>query len=239
MRSDTKSQTTAYASNTRHANPARDVKYSRNAKIQRLLKLDYAFLPLNFQLPGFLFRGLESGLNVALSSGRFGLNQGSHSLAHLERDLEVLLISGDFSDAFTVSRIWENNEDAVILALKADYFKSRYEQDRAATLGFAEPGVVFKYPFLCDDIALADVSYFICSGENAEKIAAALRQACDTPHAIDNDRFIFTDSLPTTCTRQTLNEYLAQRFRERNITGATAVQVDYSPTKDGSASAAD
>ena len=225
------SLTTAYDSNTRPHHDLNPVTYGNNKKIRKLLHDDFAFLPISYRNPGFLFRGLEVGLSDACTTGYFALNRGAHSLAHLERELNVILVSADFSDAFSVTRIWEAHEDAVIMALPADYFWVRYQQHQAATLGFAEPGVVFKYPFLCEAIALQDIACFIIGPHHAAKLTNALVRLTDKTSGDLCQRLIVVDDDCANLSRQALEQYLENRLQERQIVGAVPIQVKDFPTK--------
>ncbi|MGR8950308.1 MAG: hypothetical protein ACU84Q_19865 [Gammaproteobacteria bacterium] len=226
-----RSQTTAYGSNTREHKSIQAVSYCANEKIRSLLIRDYSFLPVTYQEPGFLFRGLEHGLTAACESGKFSLNQGKHSLAFLERELGVLLISADFSDAYTVSRLWESTNDAVILVLRANYFAARYARHEAATLGFAEPGVVFKYPFVCEDIALKDVGYFIVGDNGAARLRQSFTYESHDAEKLLEDKLIVIGKDCDEFSRQTLNEYIVQELANENVTSAAMVQAHSYPTK--------
>ena len=225
--------TTAYTSNTRTAASNRTVSYDGNATIRRLLIDDYSFLPVCYRSPGFLFRGLSSGLRQACDSGQFGLNHGTHALAHLERDLGVHLVSADFSDAYTVSRLWECGDDGVILILRADYFSDQYQRDQAATLGFAEPGVVFKYPFFCNAINLPDVAYFIVTPNGAESVLKAFAVMGRPRSQSLRERLIVFGHDHRDISRQSLGQYLKECLADRQIDSATMIQVESYPQRSG------
>ena len=227
------SLTTAYTSNTRTTASNRAVSYDRNATIRRLLINDYSFLPVCYRSPGFLFRGLASGLRQACDSGQFGFNHGSHALAHLERELGVHLVSADFSDAYTVSRLWERDDDGVIMILKADYFSDRYQLDQAATLAFAEPGVVFKYPFFCNPINFQDVAYFIVTPSGAESVLKGFAGMGQGENQSLRERLIIFGQDQTDISRQSLGQYLEQCLADRQIGSATMTQVDSYPQRSG------
>ena len=60
-----------------------------------------------------------------------------------------------------MARFWENSHDAYIAALRSVDFNAQVKARRAAVLGFAEPGVVFKYPFLTRAPRLFEIEYLI------------------------------------------------------------------------------
>ena len=222
--------TTAYASNTRERKPRQAVSYAHNEKIHSLLNRDYSFLPISYQSPGYLFRGLASGLDMACKTGKLSLNQGEHALAHLERELGVILVSADFADAYSVARLWESMDDAVIAIISADYFANRYRQHEAATLGFAEPGVVFKYPFLCQDIPLVDIDYFIVGSRAAGQLTAAINLS-DVNSAVEIDeKLIIVDPECGNLSRHDLETELDRKISDKGISSALAIQVQDYPT---------
>ena len=223
--------TTAYVSNTRTRLSERAVSYDRNDEIRRLLMNDYSFMPVCYQGPGFLFRGLEGGLGLACEKGHFGLNTGDHALAHLERELGVLLVSADFSDAYTVSRLWESGDDAVILILNADYFFEQYQRHHAATLAFAEPGVIFKYPFLCNAIAVEDIAYFIVSSAGAELLNKTFEAGQNHLFESLRNKLIVLDNEHNAVSRQSLGQHLQRCLDLREIAGAKTMHVEDYPRK--------
>ena len=230
MPSDNPSLTTAYVSNTRQYTPKRVVAYEHNESIKSLLSRDYSFLPVSYQNSGYLFRGLACGLNAACETGNFSLNQGEHALAHLERELGVILVSADFSDAYSVSQFWDSMDDAVIVMIAADYFADRYRQHQAATLGFAEPGVVFKYPFLYQDIPLVDVDYFIVGAKAAAKLRAAVSIANGVASKTIEGKLIVVEDECRNLSRSALAAQLEQSILDKGITPAQPVQVQDYPT---------
>lgn len=160
------SLTTAYAYNTRAKNPRRDPSPSDwDPSINHLLWRDYQFLALRFGPEGYLFRGMSCGLSEALASNRFSFFPDPSPLCALERELGVYLVSHEFPDAFSVARLWEGSHDAGVLVLKASVFHDFWLEKRAAVLGFAEPGVVFKYPLFAAPVALDQVSFVVVHPE--------------------------------------------------------------------------
>ena len=137
-----------YAHNNRPGRRARGCEAGWDPAIANLVERDYAFLPLTYADDGYLFRGLDGKLEDSLASGTLGLNAGPHGLAALEREAGVLFVSADLSDALAVSRLWENPAGSAIAVLSAARFADAHAAGRAAVLGFADPGVVFRYPFV-------------------------------------------------------------------------------------------
>ncbi|MFO1435549.1 MAG: hypothetical protein U1F34_04005 [Gammaproteobacteria bacterium] len=119
-----------------------------------LVQRDYAFLGYRYTPGGVLYRGLRKGLAANIAHGAWLPSVDDGPLAALERELGVFLFSHDLSDALSVSRLWEDNDDAAILVFDAAEFDARWRCGGAAVLGFAEPGVVFRYPFFAEPLAL-------------------------------------------------------------------------------------
>ena len=237
-------QTTAYQSNTRESLGLKTVQYARNDKIRTLLENDYAFLPVSYRAPGFLFRGLESGMCDGIREGKFALNNGSHSLAALERELGVVLVSADFSDALSVSRLWESNDDGGILIIPASAFDKHYSAHNAAVLGFAEPGVVFKYPFFANPIPVNEIAYLIIHRKQVDKLLNSLEEpapASDSPDGLTKggivtasdllERLIVIDDDSSLTNRHDLNKYLNECLSDKRISKATSIQVEHYPKK--------
>lgn len=145
-----------------------------HAAIQQLIVRDFAFLPLTYAAPGYLFRGIDHGLTEAVQSGAFGFNEGIHPLAALERDTAVVFVSQDWSDALAVTRLWDNPGDAAILVIPAALFANHHADGAAAVLAFADPGVVFRYPFFCQPLALSDVAQIIIHPDRLDEVTALL-----------------------------------------------------------------
>jgi len=152
---------TAYAYNTRPGRVRRESRSGWHEKIDELLNLDHSFLGFRYGDAGVLFRGLPSGLAANLASGRWLPSADPGPLGCLERQLGVFLLSHDLSDALTVARLWEGHADGGVMIFSAAEFNSRWRNAAAAMLGFAEPGVVFKYPFLVEALAMDAVGTIV------------------------------------------------------------------------------
>ncbi len=180
---------TAYASNTRAgAAPSMRAAPGWAEKINRLLRDHYCFTALKYSGPGVLFRGMSSGLADALRNGRFGRYADDKPHAELEQELDVLFVSHDLSDALSCARLWESVDDAGILVIDAAYFNAEYDWRNAAMMNFAEPGVVFNYPLLCEAIEARQVQTLYVNTTTAARLRAlALDSAALRIVAIEDD----------------------------------------------------
>lgn len=150
------SRQTAYAADAQPLPGAGAVRSGWAEGIDRLLAGGHRFLDLCYAPGGALFRGMSRGLAEALAAGRFGHFDDPAALSALERELGVVLCSQDLADALAVARPWENPA-GVVLVFPSEVFQAEWEARRAAVLGFAEPGVVFRYPFLLRPLAPAEL----------------------------------------------------------------------------------
>jgi hypothetical protein len=173
----TQVQNTVYPLNGRCARAVRHPASGWHAAIAQLIVRDFAFLPLTYATPGYLFRGIDHGLTEAVHSGAFGLNVSMHPLAALERDTAVVFVSQDCSDALAVTRLWENPDEAAILVIPAALFANRHAAGAAAVLAFADPGVVFRYPFFSQPLVLSDVAQIIIHPDRLDGFTALLPNA--------------------------------------------------------------
>jgi hypothetical protein len=163
----------------------------------RLVERDYAFLPVGYAAPGWLFRGIDHGLAAVLAGAAPGMNAGDHALAALEREAGVLFVSQDVSDALSVTRLWQAPRDAAILAIPASVFAQAHAAGRAAVLGFADPGVVFRYPAFVAPLATTAVSHLFVHadalhGATADMASCAPRVVTLGPAAASRDAFAAT-----------------------------------------------
>lgn len=149
-------QTTAYPFNTRAAAPAPGAASPDRATAARLRAADYLLSAAQFEADGVLYRGLVPLTPRTLADGEFPFNGPAHSLCALDRELGVLLVSNELSDAVTVARPYLATRDAAVAVLPAASFAWRAAAGEAGVLAFAEPGVVFRYPFLAPPVTLAE-----------------------------------------------------------------------------------
>ncbi len=146
-------------------------------QINNMLKNGYSFLPSSYEDRGFLFRGMSNGLAKAVEDDHFWQFADQRSVTHLEHELGVMFISQDVSDAYGVSRVWENASDSGLLVINSSHYNQQLEVRQAAMLAFAEPGVVFNYPFLCLPLLLEDVAFIVVGCEQlAERIRCRLTE---------------------------------------------------------------
>lgn len=208
--------TTAYASNTR-AGAGRAGSASVHSgwcgAIARLVAGDHAFLPLRYGPSGCLYRGVDSGASALLTAGESGLAAGAHALNRLERELGVVLVSADLSDALSVARLWEAGRDACVIAFDAAHFAHEARAGRAAVLAFAEPGVVFRYPLLALPLPLdAACCVFVRDDAPVE---------CDRPDLV---------RVPAACgERAACADFLHHTLATRGLRAAAAATVPAVP----------
>ncbi len=161
MKQDSNSQT-AYKHNAHPSSSISEVNnHGWSDSINRMIDQRYAFLALQYENDGYLFRGMSSGLFDALLANKFWHYSSEDGGTNFEKELDVLLVSQDFSDALTVSKLWEQKPDACIIVFRSEIFNYALENKKAAMMATAEPGVVFKYPFLTEPLNLADIDYLI------------------------------------------------------------------------------
>lgn len=157
----TTSQTTAYAHNTRASRPMRDRPAGASTRA-RLEAADHVVANVGFTGEGVLYRGIVPFTTLGIVSGELTPNGRSHSLCVLENELGVLLVSNELSDAVTVARPFVAGRDAAIAIIPAGAFAWRAAAGEAGVLSFAEPGVVFRYPFLAQSVQFSElVSVFV------------------------------------------------------------------------------
>lgn len=213
--------------------------------INRMIDQRYAFLALKYETNGYLFRGMSSGLFSALLDKQFWHYSGEESGSHFEKELDVLLVSQDFSDALTVSKLWEQKLDACILVLRSEIFNQALAEKKAAMMATAEPGVVFKYPFLTQPLTLDDVEHIIVSVDLLDVIQnkknADVFNEMDEPafsqlsllitEMHDTGRLLITEGTKEDCKRSNLEQVLIKNLSKRNIAGAKAINSDIKPKR--------
>ncbi|MEQ8664002.1 MAG: hypothetical protein RLW62_24555 [Gammaproteobacteria bacterium] len=170
---DGNAQTTVYARNARDGGRGRRCEPGWHPAIADLVRRDYAFLPLTYAGDGVLFRGLASGLGTALAGGQCTPSAGTHALNALERETGVVFVSQDVGDALAVARLWEGPADGGILVIPAGAFARAHAAGNAAVLGFADPGVVFRYPCFAPPLALAALAAVIVHPAAAPRVHAS------------------------------------------------------------------
>lgn len=124
-----------------------------HATFDRLLGQGYYFMGHTFMAGGVLFRGMPVGALQALRSASFWHSETDNPLCRLERTLDVIFCSEVGRDALAVAKPWQDEtRDAAILVFNSDVFFQRWQQHAAAMLGFADVGMVFKYPCLAEPL---------------------------------------------------------------------------------------
>lgn len=164
---------TAYEHNAHGSVSDAQVKnHGWSSAINRMIDQRYAFLGLQYEEDGYLFRGMSAGLLDAVANNQLWHYVGDDRGNHLEQELDVLFVSQDFSDALTVARLWEAQWDACIVIFKSNIFNNALINKNAAMMATAEPGVIFKYPFLCQAVSLSDIENIIVSTELLTKLSS-------------------------------------------------------------------
>jgi hypothetical protein len=156
---------TAYQHNAHSSSDLETHDHGWVNAINKMIDQRYAFLALEYGNSGYLFRGMSTGLFIALLENKFWHYAGEDRGTHFEKELDILLVSQDFSDAFTVSKLWEQKLDACIIVFRSEIFNQALNDKKAAMMATAEPGVVFKYPFLTHSLTLDDIEYLIISSD--------------------------------------------------------------------------
>lgn len=145
--------------------------------IRKLLQDGNSFLPLQFSVQGYLFRGLRNGLGLTLECGCAGHFSAKHSLGSLERKLGVFFVSNTPSDALNVAGLERGDADTGIAVFPATLFNDALEQGRAGVLAYAEGGLIFRYPFLCQAPVLENAAYLLINAAVRDRIAIDTRLA--------------------------------------------------------------
>lgn len=242
MKDNQHNSQTAYQHNSHSSVSNTPVKeHGWSDAINRMIEQRYAFLDLQYEDDGYLFRGMSCGLYEALLDNKFWHYPGDDRGCHFEKELNVLLVSQDFSDAFTVSSLWEQSSDACILIFKSKIFNTELNNKNAAMMATAEPGVVFKYPFLCDPLTLQNISYLIVSAKLLDKIFNQ-KEVKDLNYSIINrlskiinelqirDKLIIFDSVEQISGRSSIERMLQKKMSEKSVSGAKTVKSELKPT---------
>lgn len=214
--------------------------------IGRLHLQGHNFLRMNYSPDCALFRGAASGLKDLAVSGVCGHFCGTHSATSMEQELDVLLISQDLSDACTIARFWEIERDNYIAVLDSDRFNSELDQGRAAMLGFAEPGVVFRYPFFCEPFPLDWIRWLFVSPADYHEIQACVGAECADADAefvsairewFETGFFERVIAAGEGCgaelTRAGIEQTIRNRLEQENLSAATPVTGSDVPSPPG------
>ncbi len=241
--SDDNSNQTAYQYNAIGKSLTADEHdYGWCSTINALLQQRYAFLPQQYEDSGHLFRGMSNGFSAAVLNDRFEYFNDDSSVASFEQELDIVCVSQDFSDAYSVSRLWEHNPDACIAVIKASLFNAELHSRNAAILATAEPGVVFKYPFFTRSLTLEDIELIIVSPlfQSAVKTGClhdvvqdlTAEQGTLMKRSIEalmlNNKLI---TCPETYQRSTLEQELTAMLDEQEIHGAGLIASNLIPKR--------
>jgi hypothetical protein len=214
--------------------------------INRMVDQRYAFLDLQYESEAYLFRGMSSGLFHALSDDWFWHYAAQDRGGNLEKELGIIFVSQDFSDAYTISKLWKKKIDACILVFKSDVFNHALDEKEAAMMATAEPGVVFKYPLLTQALTISDIDYFILPSELIDRVqdeelelfpemenldSAYLKSLILELHKAGKVLISDANSLDGNSERSVLENYLNKKLLERNILGAKTIPASCKPTR--------
>lgn len=142
--------------------------------LDNLLAGGHIFMNSRFGGKGVLFRGMPSGFKAAWAGDSFWHSDFDNSLCRLEKSLGVIFCSELARDAMAVARPWDNGrEDAAILVFASDGFERRWQQRAAAVLGFADMGLVFKYPCIAEPLRRDDLLAVVSSAATRDAALAA------------------------------------------------------------------
>jgi hypothetical protein len=213
--------------------------------INRMLDQRYAFLALQYEGGGYLYRGMSAGLFGTLLNGKIWHYSDSDKATQFEKDLDVILFSQDFSDALTVSKLWEQLADACIIIFRSEIFNQALAAKKAAMLATAEPGVVFKYPFLTYPLNITDIDCLIVSIEFLNVINN--REELNKYENFDDDQYtrllktintlqesnkiIIPEAKPESHQRSLLEKKLLNLLIKREIVGATIIDSSDKPKR--------
>lgn len=162
----------------------------------RLLGSGHIFLGQTYGETGVLFRGMPTGLSAAIENRAFWQSNGDNPLCRLERELGVIFCSEVARDALAVARPWEQGaEDAILLIFASSIFARRWQRRAAAVLGFADVGMVFKYPCFAEALAWSDLYGLVVHPDRQpacqtmiERLPESARPYTTTPAAAVNSR---------------------------------------------------
>ncbi len=231
-------QQTAYPYNATVAGTPRHTHDHGWARaINRMIDQRYAFLNLQYDGTGYLFRGMRQGLAKALLNNHFWHYQAEHGTARLEQELNVLFCSQDLSDALALSRLWDNRSDAGILIFNSALFNNALRKRQAAMMATAEPGVVFKYPLLTSSFSLDDIAFLVVTPHFVENYVASggrerNRLAHKTSTLETAGRLIMPESRTGSQNqRQFVAQSIENELSKRNISAAQIVTSPYKPSR--------
>ncbi len=129
--------------------------------IDHLMAAGYAFKKEQFNVDGFLFRGMDCGLEVALQQQQFGHLSGLADMSRAEQIMQIYFVTHELSDAVTAARLFEIRQDNAVLVFKASLFNYALNLKEAAILEIGDMRVIFRYPFLTAPLTANDLDCII------------------------------------------------------------------------------
>ena len=142
--------------------------------IDHLMAAGYDFKPEQFNGDGYLFRGMSCGFLKAFQQQKFEHYSSSAETNRAEQILQIYFVTHNLSDAVTASSLYDNHQDNVVLVFKSSLFNLSLQLGEAAVLNVGDMGVIFRYPFLTQHLALADVDYIIVNESIIEQVKTCL-----------------------------------------------------------------
>ena len=176
---------TVYAYDARALSTRRSIDTGWAQEIGRLIEQGYGFLDATYAPGGVLFRGMSRGVESAIEAGACGHFTHSATQRELEQDIGVFFCSQDLSDALTISRVWENDDSAVVV-FPSDLFIHEWVARRAPVMAFAEAGIVFRYPFLLRPLGLDELTLLIRAPRS--RVTSTLCEQVVLPDDVRGDR---------------------------------------------------
>ena len=221
-----KYQITAYNYNTRKQGSKKCVDSDWPEPIPRLLAKQHTFLPLSYEPNGYLFRGMSHGFLEAINHRTFGQFNDHNPHSAMEKELELVFVSHELSDALTCARPWESEEDCVVLMIKSEIFVQENENKHAAMLAFSEPGFIFKYPFFIRALLLDEIAYFVVNSTTEQSLA----HEAPSVFKILKNRWLVIDSTQLEQPKRARYEHrLKELMIERDIKPASPVKCEHFP----------
>ena len=240
MKKNQQNSQTAYEYNAHSSVSDEQVKdHGWSDAINRMIDQRYAFLDMQYEEGAYLFRGMSEGLFDALLINQFWHYNGNDRGNVFEKEQNILLVSQDFSDAYTVSKMWEQQRDACILIIKSDQFNYALSEKNAAMMATAEPGVVFKYPFFSNPFTLQDIEFLVITGKVLDDIKINSSGLDDVSFKklvtiIDDiqalGKLIVCSSSNEEVERSQFEKLIIENLSDKGITGANVIKSDLKPT---------
>lgn len=198
-------------------------------RLDRLRRGGYSYLGYHFSDHGVLFRGMPGGFLAALAEGQFWHGADEAMLCRLERELDVIFCSETARDALAVAKPWQTKRDAAVLVFNSSIFAARWQKRAAAVLGFADVGMVFKYPCLAEPLLLSELSAVLVAPEihaEANRLLAGNPENAAAGHL---DRMLCTLSGQAFDQREEWNSALEMMITTHGFEAAAVETCDIYP----------